>query len=68
MGKDSPMTADLPEEDEALELTRDDLVADDDDATQREDIFEPFRDVPVGTNDPNIVGDVGPTDVAPGKD
>lgn len=61
------MTADLPEEDEALELTRDDLVADDD-ATQREDIFEPFRDVPVGTNDPNIVGDVGPTDVAPGKD
>lgn len=62
------MTPDLPEEAEALELTRSDLVADDGDAAEREDIFEPFRDVPVGTNDPNIVGDVGPTDVAPGRD
>lgn len=27
-----------------------------------------LRDAPVGTNDPNIVGDVGPTDVPPGID
>ena len=27
-----------------------------------------LRDAPVGTNDPNIVGDVGPTDVPPGTD
>ncbi len=27
-----------------------------------------FRDSPVGTNDPNIVGDVGPTDTPPGRD
>jgi hypothetical protein len=27
-----------------------------------------MRDAPVGTNDPNIVGDVGPTDVPPGTD
>lgn len=27
-----------------------------------------LRDAPVGTNDPNIVGDVGPTDVPPGED
>ena len=27
-----------------------------------------MRDAPVGTNDPNIVGDVGPTDIPPGQD
>lgn len=27
-----------------------------------------MRDAPVGTNDPNIVGDVGPTDIPPGMD
>lgn len=27
-----------------------------------------LRDAPVGTNDPNIVGDVGPADVPPGED
>jgi hypothetical protein len=29
---------------------------------------EALRHMPVGTNDPNIVGDVGPTDVPPGTD
>lgn len=29
---------------------------------------EALREMPVGTNDPNIVGDVGPTDIPPGSD
>ncbi|HZI40009.1 MAG TPA: hypothetical protein VFF24_17060 [Acidimicrobiia bacterium] len=33
-----------------------------------ESALDRMRDAPVGTNDPNIVGDVGPTDVPPGKD
>lgn len=56
-----------PNENELI-FTRQQLTEDDDDVTDHEDIFEPFRDIPVGTNDPNIVGDVGPTDVPPGKD
>jgi hypothetical protein len=32
------------------------------------DALDRLRDAPVGTNDPNIVGDVGPTDVPPGED
>lgn len=32
------------------------------------DGLEPFRQVPVGTNDPNIVGEVGPYDIPPGSD
>ena len=33
-----------------------------------EDMIDKLRDMPVGTNDPNIVGDVGPTDIPPGSD
>lgn len=33
-----------------------------------EHVLEELREMPVGTNDPNIVGDVGPTDVPPGSD
>ena len=33
-----------------------------------EDLYDQLRDMPVGTNDPNIVGDAGPTDVPPGTD
>ncbi len=33
-----------------------------------EDLLDQFREMPVGTNDPNIVGDAGPTDVPPGTD
>jgi hypothetical protein len=29
---------------------------------------EALREMPTGTNDPNIVGDVGPTDIPPGSD
>jgi hypothetical protein len=30
--------------------------------------IDALRDMPVGTNDPNIVGDAGPLDVPPGSD
>ena len=31
-------------------------------------VLHDLREMPVGTNDPNIVGNVGPTDVPPGTD
>lgn len=37
--------------------------ADDDEA-----VLDDLREMPAGTNDPNIVGNVGPTDVPPGTD
>jgi hypothetical protein len=43
-------------------MTTDDSDTTDDGALDR------MRDAPVGTNDPNIVGDVGPTDIPPGQD
>jgi hypothetical protein len=33
-----------------------------------ERVVEELREMPVGTRDPNIVGDVGPTDIPPGSD
>ena len=30
--------------------------------------LDKLRSSPVGTNDPNVVGDVGPTDIPPGTD
>ena len=33
-----------------------------------EDLLDQLREMPVGTNDPNIIGDAGPTDVPPGTD
>ncbi len=33
-----------------------------------EDLLEQLREMPVGTNDPNLIGDAGPTDVPPGTD
>ncbi len=41
---------------------------DDDDAGDRDGILDRLRGTGVGVEDPNIVGDVGPTDVAPGSD
>ena len=36
---------------------------------QREErLVDRLRDTGVGTEDPNIVGDAGPTDVPPGRD
>jgi hypothetical protein len=31
-------------------------------------LLDELRESPVGTNDPNIVGNVGPTDIPPGQD
>ena len=33
-----------------------------------ENVLDKLREMPVGTNDPNIVGDAGPTDIPPGAD
>ena len=38
------------------------------DDDQDESLLDRMRDMGVGTEDPNIVGDAGPTDVPPGKD
>ena len=40
----------------------------DDERSLLETVIERARGTGVGTEDPNIVGDVGPTDVPPGKD
>ncbi|MDQ1436464.1 MAG: hypothetical protein QOK43_93 [Acidimicrobiaceae bacterium] len=31
-------------------------------------VVDDLREMPVGVNDPNIVGNVGPTDIPPGTD
>lgn len=33
-----------------------------------EGLLDRMRDMPVGTLDPNIIGDAGPTDIPPGSD
>lgn len=33
-----------------------------------EELLDQLREMPVGVNDPNIIGDAGPTDVPPGSD
>jgi hypothetical protein len=33
-----------------------------------DDVLDKMRDTGVGTEDPNIVGDAGPTDIPPGRD
>lgn len=40
----------------------------DDEPSLLETIIDRARGTGVGTEDPNIVGDAGPTDVPPGKD
>ena len=35
---------------------------------ERGDVLDELRNMPVGVNDPNIIGDAGPTDVPPGTD
>ncbi len=35
---------------------------------EAEDVAAKLRDMPVGLNDPNIIGDAGPTDIPPGTD
>ena len=33
-----------------------------------DDLLDQLREMPVGVNDPHIIGDAGPTDVPPGSD
>lgn len=40
----------------------------DEEADVGEGLVDRFRGTGVGVEDPNIVGDAGPTDVAPGRD
>lgn len=35
---------------------------------EHESLTDQLRDMPVGVQDPNIIGDAGPTDVPPGSD
>ena len=37
-------------------------------AQDDEGLLDKLRQSPVGANDPNIVGDAGPVDTAPGQD
>ena len=36
--------------------------------TEDDGVLDRLRDMPVGTLDPNIIGDAGPIDVPPGSD
>ncbi len=47
---------------------QDELPADEDQEDHEGGILDRIRDMPVGTSDPNIIGDAGPTDVPPGSD
>lgn len=38
------------------------------DDEEHEGLLDRMRDMGVGTEDPNIIGDAGPTDVPPGTD
>ncbi|HEV2758470.1 MAG TPA: hypothetical protein VGV86_02780 [Acidimicrobiales bacterium] len=40
----------------------------DDDENERPSLLDRLRGTGVGVEDPNIVGDVGPTDIPPGSD
>jgi hypothetical protein len=35
---------------------------------EHESILDELREMPVGVNDPNIIGDAGPLDIPPGSD
>jgi hypothetical protein len=46
----------------------DELAGLDDEGDDDESLLDRMRGTGVGVEDPNIVGDVGPTDVPPGRD
>ena len=46
----------------------DEAVVGEGQADGEESLLDELRQMPVGTADPNIVGDAGPTDVPPGSD
>jgi hypothetical protein len=35
---------------------------------EHESLLDELREMPVGVNDPNIIGDAGPLDIPPGSD
>ena len=53
-------------EDDDMLMPVDDGAAQDD--AGEDDFLDKFRGTAVGTEDPNIVGDIGPTDIPPGSD
>ncbi len=55
----------MPEDDDML-VPADGEAAQDDPG--EDGFLDKFRRTAVGTEDPNIVGDVGPTDIPPGSD
>ena len=56
--------SDLPQDPEV----QDEPLSATDDEDGADGLLDRFRGTGVGTEDPNIVGDAGPTDVAPGRD
>ena len=54
--------------DDTLPPDANDDVDDIEDDEAQEDLLHQLHDMPVGTRDPNIVGDAGPFDVPPGAD
>ena len=63
-----PTDDDLPDPDPIDEEMAQIDAGDDDAEVQEEGFLDKLRDTTVGTEDPNIVGDVGPTDIPPGRD
>jgi hypothetical protein len=53
-----------PGPDDSLDSNEDD----DPGEHEHENLLDELREMPVGTNDPNIIGDAGPLDVPPGSD
>ena len=60
----------MPDERDEDRLPEDEAASGQDEpaAEADETLLDKLRAVPVGTNDPNIVGDAGPLDVPPGRD
>jgi hypothetical protein len=65
MAEDSDTTPD--DIDDAIGDDIEDEMADDHEHGLKH-LVDELRDMPVGTNDPNIIGDAGPLDVPPGSD
>lgn len=60
--------SDLPLDPDAPETAGDTVAGENEEAADGDDLLDRFRGTGVGVEDPNIVGDAGPTDVAPGRD
>ena len=56
----------MPDDPDTTPSEDDDGDVDEHDGLQH--VIDELREMPVGTNDPNIIGDAGPLDVPPGSD